>query len=90
MVSKTAQRVEEKLKTVFQPTEFELIDNSWKHAGHAGNTMGGSHLALRIVSTAFEGVNRLKRHRMVHDCLREELAGPVHALELDLQAVSEV
>jgi BolA protein len=86
MVSKTVEQVTEKLKTAFQPIHFELIDNSWQHAGHAGNALGGSHLAIHIVSEAFQGVNALKRHRMVHEVLKEEMKAKVHALELKLEA----
>ncbi len=86
MTSKTVELVTEKLKTIFQPIHFELIDNSWQHAGHAGNVLGGSHLAIHMVSEAFRGVNTLKRHRMVHDVLKEEMKARIHALELKLEA----
>jgi BolA protein len=43
---------------------------------------GESHFNLVIVSNAFEGLGRLQRQRRVLDLLREELAGPVHALSV--------
>jgi BolA protein len=89
MTSKTVEVVTQKLKDAFMPHAFELIDNSWQHAGHAGNTMGGSHLDIRMVSDAFEGVSTLKRHRMVHAVLKKEMQGPVHALELSLKSPLE-
>ncbi len=89
MISKTVEIVTQKLKEAFAPQAFELIDNSWQHAGHAGNTMGGSHLDIRITSEAFKGIPTLKRHRMVHDVLKDEIQGPVHALELTLRSPDE-
>ena len=90
MTSKTVERVTQKLQEAFAPHAFELIDNSWQHAGHAGNTMGGSHLAIRITSDAFRAVPTLKRHRIVHEVLKEEMQGPVHALELTRQSPDEL
>ena len=90
MISKTVEIVTQKLKEAFSPHAFELIDNSWKHAGHAGNTMGGSHLDIRLTSDAFVGIPTLKRHRMVHEILKEEMQGPVHALELTLRSPDEL
>jgi BolA protein len=90
MISKTVEIVTQKLKEAFAPQAFELIDNSWQHAGHAGNKLGGSHLDIRLTSEAFEGVSTLKRHRMVHEVLKNEMQGPVHALELTLRSPDEI
>jgi len=90
MTSRVAQAVEDQLKEAFAPIHFEMIDNSWKHAGHAGNAMGGSHLDIRMVSEKFEGANTIKRHRMVHTVLKELMQGPVHALELLLKTPNEI
>ena len=43
---------------------------------------GESHFNLMIVSEAFEGLTRVARQRRVLDLLREEMAGPVHALSV--------
>jgi BolA protein len=43
---------------------------------------GESHFNLVIVSSNFEGQSRLLRQRAVNALLREELAGPVHALSI--------
>ena len=84
------QIVTEKLKTAFAPLDFELIDDSEKHRGHGGWREGGeSHFRLRLVSAAFAGQNRVQRQRAVNKVLAEELAGPVHALSMDLRAPGE-
>lgn len=40
------------------------------------------HYEVTVVSPAFEGVSRVKQHRMVYDALEEEMEGPIHALSL--------
>jgi BolA family transcriptional regulator, general stress-responsive regulator len=89
MVSRTVAEIEQLLREAFSPPVFELIDNSHLHAGHAGNTMGGSHIAVYMVSPRFEGVNTLGRHRMVYAVLKEAFKGPLHAVELNLKTPIE-
>jgi len=80
--------VETQLQSQLELTHLEIIDNSWMHAGHAGNT-GGSHLAITLVSPAFEGLNLLERHRMVHKVLKAAMAEHIHALELKTLSPTE-
>ncbi|XVJ51799.1 MAG: BolA family transcriptional regulator [Vampirovibrio sp.] len=87
---KAIEQIRQKLTDAFEPLAFELVDHSAKHAGHAGNPMGGSHIAVYLVSQAFEGVPTLKRHRMVHAVLKEDFKGALHAVELDLKAPMEL
>ncbi|MBO9502676.1 BolA family protein [Brevundimonas sp. A19_0] len=83
-----AQRILEKLGAALSPDAIELVDDSARHAGHHheggmdAKPGGESHFNLVIVSTAFEGMGRVERQRRVLDLLREELAGPVHALSV--------
>jgi BolA protein len=34
------------------------------------------------VASAFEGLSRVARQRLINDVLREDLAGPIHALAM--------
>jgi stress-induced morphogen len=46
-------------------------------------TGGGDHLQVKVVSTAFTGLNRIKQHQLVYGALRQELASEaIHALAL--------
>jgi stress-induced morphogen len=46
-------------------------------------TGGGDHLQVRVISTAFAGVSRVKQHQMVYGALKQELASEaIHALAL--------
>ena len=46
-------------------------------------TGGGDHLQVTVVSTAFDGLSRVKQHQLVYGALRSELASEaIHALAL--------
>ncbi len=84
------ENITEKLQKAFEPEFFELIDDSEKHRGHGGWREGGeSHFRLRMTSASFAGQGRVQRQRAVNKVLAEELAGPVHALAMELRAPGE-
>jgi BolA protein len=64
------------------PISVELIDDSAKHAGHAGAKDGGGHFRLTIVAECFAGLGTLARHRLVYDALRELMQRDIHALSI--------
>ena len=85
-----AKQIETKLTQAFAPSDLDIVDQSHLHAGHAGAPEGGeSHFRVRIVSDHFEGQNRVARQRAVNAALKEELAGPVHALSIQALAPGE-
>lgn len=87
---RVTEKMTEKLKMAFEPVSFELIDDSESHRGHGGWREGGeSHFRLRMTSARFAGQGRVQRQRAVNKVLAEELAGPVHALAMELRAPGE-
>ncbi len=77
------QQITEKLQQAFAPAVLEVVNDSHRHAGHAGTPgTGESHFTVKVVSARFAGKSRLERHRMVNDVLAEELKGPIHALAI--------
>lgn len=89
-MGKIAQCIETKLTQSFEPSTLEIVDQSHLHAGHAGAPEGGeSHFRVRIVSAKFAGQNRVVRQRAVNAALKDELAGPVHALSIQALAPGE-
>ena len=70
--------IEAKLMETFSPERLRIDNDSNRHAGPATD----SHYRLVIVSQAFEGNNAVKRQRAVYACLAEEMAGPLHALQM--------
>ena len=82
-----AQDIETKLTESFQPVSLKVIDESSQHAGHIGaRPEGETHFRVEIVADAFAGKNRVDRQRMVYAVLKDELAGPVHALSVSANA----
>jgi BolA protein len=74
---------------VLAPTELELVDESHRHAGHAGARDGRGHFALQICSEAFAGLAPLARHRKVYAALGELMQTDIHALSIDARAPGE-
>lgn len=78
-----ADTMRRKLTERFQPVRLEIIDDSQRHAGHAGAQPGGeTHFDVTIVSETFSGMGRVARQRLVYETLTDEIAGGVHALAL--------
>ena len=73
-----------------KPLRLELIDDSAKHAGHAGAMSGGGHYRLLIVSAEFSGKSTLARHRLVYDALDELMRSKIHALSIQSLAPDEM
>ena len=89
-----ADSIRRKLTAAFAPVALEVADESHRHAGHAGATrddgsQGETHFHVRLVSASFDGVSRVERQRRVYAALKDELAGPVHALSLAALTPSE-
>lgn len=83
-------RIRRKLEDGLSPTRLDIVDDSHKHAGHAGaRPEGESHFSVRVVSADFTGKSRVERQRLVYGLLAEEFAGGVHALSLTTLAPAE-
>ena len=67
----TAEDLQSKLQSL-NPTHLSVIDDS-------GGC--GAKFVVLIVSPIFEGMVPLARHRLVNDCLKNELPS-IHALSL--------
>lgn len=86
------KRIEEKLKRELRPTELQVEDISYQHAGHAGvrGSDGETHFNVKVVSKEFEGKSLVKRHRLIYDLLQDELQSGLHALSIEAKTPSEV
>lgn len=88
--------IESRLQERFIPKQLTVLDESHEHAGHAGSQGGGQHFAVTMQSTAFEGLNPVKRHQLVyaalHDLMQDKPSelrstlGYIHALKLQLHS----
>ncbi len=89
-MSDRANRIKAALETDLQPESIALIDESYKHAGHAGAKGGGGHFDLTIVSAAFEGLNSVQRHQLVYKTLGEMMQTDIHALSIQAFTPEEI
>jgi len=87
-VAVTAERLQEVLQQALSPTALEVQDDSHLHAGHAG-AREGRHFSVRVVSTAFNGLSRVARHRLVYDAARTLIAEGIHALAIEARTPAE-
>jgi len=70
------------LLAALEPLALEVVDDSARHAGHAGARDGGSHFQLRIVSEQFAGKTTVARHRMIYSALGDMMKHEIHALNI--------
>ncbi|MEX0807899.1 MAG: BolA family protein [Dongiaceae bacterium] len=85
-----AARLEHALKAALDPISISVVDESHRHAGHAGaRAEGETHYAVEILSSRFVGLTRVQRHRLVHEIVHDEFQNGLHALSLKLLAPEE-
>ncbi|MCB1386486.1 MAG: BolA family transcriptional regulator [Nitratireductor sp.] len=83
--------IEQRLTRELQPESLEIVNESHLHAGHQEHFdgTGETHLRIRIVAPAFEGMNRIDRHRAVNALITGEIARGLHAVAIEARAPSE-
>ena len=85
-VTISAPAMDAALRECLTPTQLEVVDESYQHAGHAGaNDSGvGTHFRVRIACPAFDGKSRVARHRLVYDALQDFIDQGVHAIAIEV------
>lgn len=83
----TVEEMKQRLATL-NPERLEIIDESARHAGHAGAKSGG-HYQLTMVASAFAGLGLVARHRAIYQALGDLMEGRVHALAITAKAPGE-
>ena len=72
------------------PVSLEIVDETHKHAGHAGARDGGGNYLLHIVSVQFAGKSTMMRHRMIYSALGEMMKRDIHALNIRANTPNEI
>jgi BolA protein len=90
MTTSRIDRLTERLKTGLEPERLEIVDDSHRHAGHAGAADGRGHFTVLVVSKRFAGLNTLKRHRLVYDIVGDMMTTDIHALSIQALAPGEI
>ncbi|MCS6779920.1 MAG: BolA family transcriptional regulator [Geminicoccaceae bacterium] len=84
------EEIERRLRAALHPERLEIVDESARHAGHAGaRPEGETHFKIVVVSPAFSGLGRLERQRRVHALLADLLRARIHALQIVARAPGE-
>lgn len=84
------QEMERLLTEAFRPTRLEVINDSARHHGHAGDDGSGeSHFTVMIEAPAFAGTSRVERQRMVNRALGDIPGERVHALSIQASAPNQ-
>ena len=81
-----AETIETKLRTRLSPTVLEVTNESSMHNVPRGSE---THFKVVVVSAAFEGLARVRRHQLVYETLADELGGGLHALAITAQTPIE-
>ena len=89
MTSERVEQIRTRLTQALQPESLEIIDESARHAGHAGAASGGGHFIVHIVAAAFQDKPLIQRHRLVYDALGDMLQRDIHALSIQAATPGE-
>lgn len=90
MTGSIQTEMETLLTKAFSPRTLQVVNDSARHHGHAGDDGSGeSHFSIVIESDAFVGKSRLERQRMVNASLGDIPGQRVHALAIRARAPDE-
>ena len=90
MNARRVDRIQALLELAFEPESLNVEDDSARHAGHAGAKSGLGHFNVSIVSSHFNGMKMLARHRAVYAALDDMMKTDIHALSIDAIASNEL
>ena len=88
MTAAVIAEMRQALETALAPLSLEIVDDSARHAGHAGAREGG-HYRVSLVAEAFRGRSALERHRLVYAAVAPLMTGRVHALNITARTPDE-
>jgi len=83
------ERLAGRLEEGLRPDHLEVIDDSHRHAGHAGAADGRGHFTVLIVSQRFAGLGTLQRHKIVYEVVGDMMITDIHALSIQALAPDE-
>jgi len=89
-VSDRVEKIRLAIEAALKPASLEIIDQSHRHAGHAGARDGRGHFDVHIVSDAFKGKLPLARHRLVFSAVGNLMETDIHALSIKALSTDEI
>ena len=82
------QEIKSRLKKTIAIDHLTIMDDTGKHLRHQ-HYDGGRHFKIIIVSSTFEGVSLLDRHKLVYQALNGMIKNNIHAIGWKTIATSE-
>lgn len=76
------EKIRSAIEISLKPSSLEIIDQSHRHAGHAGARDGRGHFDVHVVSDLFKGKLPLARHRLVFAAVGNLMETDIHALSI--------
>jgi len=74
----------------YKPEFFSVIDVSEQHRGHKNFIENvESHFEIIIVSEKFKNLNRIERHRMINQSLKNEFLSGLHSIIIKTYTIEE-
>lgn len=66
------QSIEEAIRTIDNIQHLKVSD--YNNDGH--------HISVLVVSDVFDGMSRIKRHRVIYDAIGDDVGTTIHALTI--------
>jgi len=82
------KEIETRLKKEITINHLEITDNTGRHIHHKTYQLG-AHLNAVIVSSSFNQMSLVNRHRLVYYALRDMIKNEIHALGLKTISAEE-
>lgn len=73
------QKIQQHLTTAFKPSVLDVVNESHMHNVPENSE---THFKVVLVTSAFQGMGKVKRHQAIYGELQDQLNGGVHALAL--------
>ena len=89
MTATRLERLKDRLNRALEPDQLELVDDSHRHAGHAGAADGRGHFTVLVTSPKFARLDTLKRHRLIYEAVGDMMTTDIHALSIQALAPGE-
>ncbi|MAM98719.1 MAG: BolA family transcriptional regulator [Candidatus Marinimicrobia bacterium] len=70
---------------------FEILNNGFSESIIEIQDLAGDndHYAVKIISSEFKGLNKIKQHKLVYDVLGEKMGYTLHALSIKTEVPEE-
>jgi stress-induced morphogen len=70
---------------------FEILDNGFSESVIEIQDLAGDndHYAVKIISNEFNGLNKIKQHKLVYDVLGKKMGYTLHALSIKTEVPKE-